>query len=126
MLDLELSYSTLLPPHSPFLVHPNCKSIFKSLSTSSFSSSSHSSKLPKSDPLMDSFFAIYANHHRSVQWTADIFRSSSYASTSSSLPTPPSSSTSSSPEGLSRKGDGIPADEEGGRRRVPTVRSRCI
>ena len=78
MLDLELSPTLLfcLLPHL-FLFILNCKSIFKSLSSSSFSSSSHSSKLPKSDPLMDSFFAIYANHHRSVQWTADIFWSSS-------------------------------------------------
>ncbi|GFY98853.1 cytochrome P450, family 94, subfamily B, polypeptide 3 [Actinidia rufa] len=79
MLDLELSPTLLSCLLSLLLLLLlNCKYIFKSISSlSSSSSSSQSSKLPKSYPIIGSFLAIYANRNRSVQWTADLFRSSS-------------------------------------------------
>ncbi|PSS14568.1 Cytochrome P450 94A2 like [Actinidia chinensis var. chinensis] len=77
MLDLELSPTLLSCLLSLLLLLLlNCKYICKSISSLS-SSSSQSSKLPKSYPIIGSFLAIYANRHRIVQWTADLFRSSS-------------------------------------------------
>ncbi|GFY98855.1 cytochrome P450, family 94, subfamily B, polypeptide 3 [Actinidia rufa] len=77
MLDLELSPTLLSCLLSLLLLLLlNCKYIFKSISSLS-SSSSQSSKLPKSYPIIGSFLAIYPNRHRIVQWTADLFRSSS-------------------------------------------------
>ncbi|XAR58614.1 hypothetical protein NMG60_11014085 [Bertholletia excelsa] len=72
MFDLELSTSllfyTLLPLLFFFIF--NLKSIFTGLFPSK------SSKLPRSYPIVGSFFAIYANRDRPIQWTSDVLLSS--------------------------------------------------
>ncbi|CAH2040765.1 unnamed protein product, partial [Thlaspi arvense] len=72
MFDLELSTSllfyTLLPLLFFFIF--NLKSILTGLFPSK------SSKLPRSYPIVGSFFAIYANRDRPIQWTSDVLLSS--------------------------------------------------
>ncbi|KAI7992835.1 Cytochrome P450 94A2 [Camellia lanceoleosa] len=68
MLNLELSTSLLLGFLSLFFLFIlNSKSIFTSLF-----SPNKSSKIPRSYPLIGSFFTFYVNRNQLIQWTSDL------------------------------------------------------
>ncbi|KAH7856228.1 hypothetical protein Vadar_034125 [Vaccinium darrowii] len=74
MLDLELSttlLSFLLPFFLLFIIKR--RSIFTTLFPSK---SPENAKTPKSYPIIGSFFSIYENRNRSVQWTSELVTNS--------------------------------------------------
>ncbi|KAH7854568.1 hypothetical protein Vadar_015452 [Vaccinium darrowii] len=78
MLDFELSTTGLLSFLLPFLFLFIFKwmSIFNTLFPSNSPKTASTTNTPKSYPIIGSFFSIYANRKRSVEWTSELITNS--------------------------------------------------